>query len=36
MQIEFIAGALNDVQRILTDGLIEMTGQGKLKHQRKG
>ena len=25
-----------DVQRILTDGLIEMTGQGKLKHQRKG
>ncbi len=24
-----------DFQRILTDGLIEMAGKGKLKHQRR-
>ena len=24
-----------DVQRILDDGLIEMAGNGKLKHQRR-
>ena len=24
-----------DVQRILDDGLIEMAGKGKLKHQRR-
>ena len=25
-----------DVQRILTDGLVEMAMQGKLTHQKKG
>ena len=25
-----------DVQRILTDNLVEQAGKGKLKHQRKG